>query len=84
MEQTEIRQKLLNFICETFFVEEDEIDLDNSMIDDGIIDSFGLVEISAFLQRTFSIIIVEEEMIRENFGSVNKITTFTQSKMQAA
>ena len=84
MEQTEIRQKLLNFICETFFVEEDEIDLDNSMIDDGIIDSFGLVEISAFLQRTFSIIIVEEEMIRENFGSVNKIAAFTQSKMQVA
>lgn len=80
----EIQKRLLEFITETFFVDEDEIDLDNSLVDDGIIDSFGLVEISAFLQRVFAITVPDEEMVRDNFGSVNKITCFVQSKAKAS
>lgn len=57
-------------------VERDEIDLDKSMIDEGVIDSFGLIEIAAFMEKEFDIKVGEEQMIRNNFGSVNKIVDF--------
>ncbi len=72
----EIQDKLLTFITSSFMVEREEIDLDESMIDEGIIDSFGLIEIATFMEKEFSMTIGEEHMIRSNFGSVNKIVDF--------
>lgn len=76
-----IQKCLLDFITRSFMVEEEEIELDKSMIDEGIIDSFGLVEISAFLEKEFSITITEDDMIRDNFGSVLKIVAFVERRM---
>lgn len=72
----EIREKLLTFITTSFMVERDEIDLDKSMIDEGIIDSFGLIEIATFMEKEFGMKIGEDQMIRPNFGSVNLIVAF--------
>jgi len=72
----EIQDKLLTFITGNFMVERDEIDLDKSMIDEGIIDSFGLIEIATFMEKEFNMQVGEEQMVRSNFGSVNKIVDF--------
>lgn len=75
-----IQEKLLNFITRNFMVERDEIDLAKSMIDEGIIDSFGLVEIATFMEEEFSMAVEEDDMNRENFGSVLKIVDFIYRK----
>lgn len=72
----EIKDRLLDFITTSFMVERHEIDLDKSMIDEGIIDSFGLIEIATFMEREFGMKVREEQMIRSNFGSVNRIVEF--------
>ena len=72
----EIQDKLLDFITRSFMVERVEIDLHKSMIDEGIIDSFGLIEIATFLENEFHMEITEDKMIRDNFGSVYKIVNF--------
>lgn len=72
----EIQDKLLAFITSSFMVEREEIDLDKSMIDEGIIDSFGLIEIASFMEKEFNMKVREEQMIRSNFGSVHKIVDF--------
>jgi acyl carrier protein len=75
----EIKDKLIEFLCINFIVDEDEIDMDESLIDQGIIDSFGLVEIAAYLEKDFGRPIKQEQMIRDNFGSVNKIVRFMET-----
>lgn len=72
----EIQDKLLAFITSSFMVEREEIDLDKSMIDEGIIDSFGLIEIASFMEKEFNMKVREDQMIRSNFGSVHKIVDF--------
>lgn len=57
-------------------IERQEINLDKSIIDEGIIDSFGLIEIAAFIEKEFHIPIGEEQMNRSNFESVHKIVDF--------
>ncbi len=59
-------------------VEPDELNLEDSLVDQGIIDSIGLVEIAAFMKREFDIDVSEENMTRENFGSVKKMVTYIE------
>lgn len=77
-----IQNELLDFITRSFMVERNEIDLDKSMIDEGIIDSFGLIEIATFLENEFNITITEDKMTRANFGSVHKIVDFVAREQQ--
>lgn len=72
----DILEILLEFICRNFMVERSEIELDKSLVDTGIIDSIGLIEISTFIQNRFSLEITEENLNRQNFGSVIKIVDF--------
>ena len=76
MMSKEVQEGLLDFIAENFFVEKDEISLDKSLVDEGIIDSMGLIEIVAYLEDKFSIVVHEDQMNRENFGSILKIVKF--------
>ncbi len=78
--EKEIQDKLVAFICESFMVEPDEFNLEESLVDQGVIDSIGLVEISAFIEEAFGIKVAETDMTRQNFGSVNKMVAFIVSK----
>lgn len=73
-----ISQELLNFICSHFMVEETEIMRDESLIDQGIIDSFGLIEIGNFISEKYGYHVIENEMNRDNFGSFDKIVFFIE------
>ena len=74
----EIKEKLLDFIAGNFMVEREEIPLDRSLVDEGIVDSFGLIEIAAFIEREYKVPVSEEQMNRENFGSATRIINFIQ------
>lgn len=80
LEQMLIQEKLINFVCRNFIVDKEDIILDQSLVDQGIIDSFGLVEISGFLQKEFQIPVLDSDMNRQNFGSVLKIIDFVTRK----
>lgn len=76
MDKNKIQKELIVFVCQNFMVEEDEFTLDESLIDQGIIDSFGLVEISTYIQKNYSYSVKDDEMIRDNFGSINKLVDY--------
>lgn len=77
----DIQTRFLEFISRVYMVDSEEIELNDSLIAQGIIDSFGLIEISVFLENEFSIEITEEDMIRDNFGSVLKIVSFVERQL---
>ena len=75
------RTTLLNFIADNFLVDQDEIDLEKSLVDEGIVDSTGMVEIISFIEEEYSFEVEEDKMTRENFGSVLKIVDFIKNEM---
>jgi acyl carrier protein len=81
MDKEVIQKKLLEFIARTFMVDAHDINLEKSLIDEGIIDSFGLVEIATFIESEFVLVVEEDEMIRDNFGSVLRIVDFIFKKI---
>lgn len=72
----QIQQELLEFLCQQFFVELEDIELDKSLVDTGIIDSMGLIEIATYIQKEYGFKVTNDEMNRKNFGSVLKIVDY--------
>ncbi len=77
----DIKDKLKTYILD-YFVKESGIKLtdDTSFLDEGIIDSTGVMELVAFLEMTFEFRIEDEEIVPDNFDSINKLLKFVQLK----
>ncbi|HXJ84919.1 MAG TPA: acyl carrier protein [Candidatus Methylomirabilis sp.] len=60
----------------------DLIDLGDeaSLLDAGVIDSVGILELLAFLEQTFGIRISDEELSPEHFDSVEALVRFVEAK----
>ncbi len=76
------KQKVREFIFENFLFDAKEDDLqDNaSFLDQGIIDSTGVLELVEWLEDTFEITVDDEELIPENLDSVNSLADYIVRK----
>ena len=78
---TEIKQKIKTFITENFlFGNDDGMTDDSSFLEEGIIDSTGVLELVTYLEEEFNINIQDDELIPENLDSINNVTAFLQRK----
>lgn len=57
---------------------------DASFLEEGIIDSLGIIELVAFVEKRFGISVADHELLPENFDSVNKLCSFITSKLAKA
>ena len=81
----DIKTSIRNFIIDNFlFGTPDGLNDDTSFLEDGIIDSTGILELVEFLENDFSIAIQDEELIPEHFDSINNIASFLASKSATA
>lgn len=77
------KQKIKNFIIENFlFGNADGLNDDTSFLEEGIIDSTGVLELITYLEEEFSLQVDDEELIPENLDSINNVIGFLQKKMQ--
>jgi acyl carrier protein len=77
----ELVTTIREFIIDNFlFGDAGDLVNDASLLDAGIIDSTGILELVAFLEEQFSIRIEDEEMIPENLDSVDHIFEFITRK----
>ena len=54
---------------------------DDSFLEKGIIDSTGILELVAFVEDEFDIEVGDEELIPDNFDSIEKLAVYTQGKI---
>lgn len=77
-----LKKNIRAFMLNNFLLDADESALadDASFLDQGIIDSTGILELINWIEDTFSIQISDEEMLPKNFDSINKILAFIETK----
>ncbi len=75
-------EKIRAFIFSNFLFDAGESALDNdaSFLEQGIIDSTGVLELVEWLEETFAIKVEDEELIPENLDSVNLLAQFIAGK----
>jgi acyl carrier protein len=82
---SDTKEKVRAFIVENFMFGNDEgLKDDISFLEEGIIDSTGVLELVDFLEETFSIKIDDEELIPENLDSINNLVAYLSRKQQKA
>jgi acyl carrier protein len=53
----------------------------DSLIERGVIDSTGVLELVAFLQSRYGITIEDNELVPDNLDTLDRIATFVQAKL---
>ena len=78
-----IEQEIRQFITDNFlFGEETNLSDDDSLLEHGIIDSTGVLELVAFLEDRYAIEIPDSELIPTNLDSVNCLVRFVNLKVR--
>jgi len=79
-----IATQVKTFIVDNFLFGQggDKITDDASLMDNGIVDSTGILELVAFLEETWSIQVEDEELVPENLDTLSNITRFIQRKAE--
>jgi acyl carrier protein len=71
-----------NFIVEKFLFEDDgTLSNEDSFLDNGVIDSTGVLELVAFLEETFSFRMEDDEVVPENLDSIRNAASFVERKL---
>ena len=78
-----IALEVRNFIIENFLFGEssDPLRDDDSFLDNGILDSTGVLQLVAFLEERFQIKVDDEELLPENLDSIENVVKYLGEKM---
>jgi len=61
---------------------KDSIPTGDSLVELGVIDSYGVVELVDYLERKWSITITDSEITRDKMGSINKMVELVLLKLK--
>lgn len=74
--------KVREYILENFlFGDGESLKDDTSFMEEGIIDSTGILELVFFLEETFSISVEDDELVPDNMDSLANIAGFINRKL---
>ena len=80
----ELKKQVRDFVTANFYV-ADPASLEDrtSLLDHGIIDSTGVLEVIMFVESTFGVTVEDSEMLPENLDSIERIAAFVARKQVA-
>jgi len=53
---------------------------DTLLLESGILDSLSLLKLVVFLEKRFAVVVREEELVPENFKTIDSICSYIRSK----
>ena len=74
------RRTLLSFL-ESTAKDADDVDLEHdSLVEEGVIDSVSIMKLVDYIEQTFSVKIGDDDLVPENFDTLDDITQLVQTK----
>src|SRR5689334_20536235 len=66
-----VKAKVTSFIFEKFpLAQKRQFGEETSLLETGIVDSIGILEIVTFIEEKFSVQVGDDDLVPENFGSI--------------
>lgn len=77
-----LKQEIRKFIVDNFYYGQDDAGLTDgaSFLENGIIDSTGVLELVSFIQEQYKIRVSDDELVPENLDSLDNISQFVSRK----
>ena len=77
------KERITQFIVQNFYVAEaSQLKDDTSLIETGIVDSTGVLEVVAFLEQEFGMVVADQDILPANLDSIAAITAFVMRQRQ--
>jgi acyl carrier protein len=74
---TDVRQ----FILKKFpLARKQQVKDSDALLESGMVDSQGVLEVVNFIEQEFSITVADDDLVPENFQTIERIAAFVQSK----
>jgi acyl carrier protein len=81
MEDQMIAERIREFIGDHFpSARRGKLGSQDALLENGIIDSLGVLDLVSFMEETFAITVMDEELLPENFQTIERLTKFVESK----
>lgn len=78
----DVTQAVHEFIVSNFlYGQERELHDDDSFMGEGIIDSTGVLQLVAFIEETFGVVVEDDELVPENLDSMRNVTAYVHRKL---
>jgi acyl carrier protein len=79
----QISKRIRDYIAANFYVDGGDLLDQDSLLERGVIDSTGVMEIIQFLEGEFGIHVSDQEIVPENLESIARIDAFVGRKLAA-
>ena len=78
-----IEDQIKQYVAENFLFSDDGYTLPEqaSFLEEGIVDSTGVLELILFVEETYGIAVDNEDVLPENFDSVTRLAAFIRRKI---
>lgn len=82
MDENSVISRVMEYVRENFLYARPDLRLerDTDLLEEGIIDSMGIVELVGFLEGEFDLSLSDDEITDENLGSPGAIGRFVAAK----
>ena len=79
---SDVEATIRHFIVRNIMLKQDDSAIENDapLLESGIINSFGIVELVSFIEKEFGVTIPDHDIIPENFQSVRSIASLASQK----
>lgn len=77
-----VKDQIKQYLAENFLFSDDGYQLSDSasFLEEGVVDSTGVLELVMFVEETFDITVEDEEIVPENFDSVAQLAGYIHRK----
>lgn len=72
------------FIQTNFVFDDTAVDVYASFMENGLVDSTGILEVMLFVEETFGITVDDDEVIPENFDSIERLASYVHGKLDTS
>jgi acyl carrier protein len=77
-----IQEQIKNYIVTQFAFDHSTLEPADDLLNQGIVDSIGILQLVTYIEETFHIQINDDEITPENFRSLSTLTNFVMQKVQ--
>ena len=82
MSRSEIIEKVKLYIINTSFSQKEDIQNDTLIFENSLLDSMGFLFLIDFLKEEFKIEIEDDDLVDDNFKSINNISEYLLEKVR--
>jgi len=83
-EAADIRRQIHDYIVANFLFDSGDVADDASLVDEGVLDSMGVLEVVMFVEERLGVAVSDEEVLPEHFGSIDALTAFVHRRRTEA